>query len=125
MPSYDYRCKQCGRAFALFYKSYKDYDAATPSCTYCGSSDVTRLIRRVSIARPSPNLANLSSGEMLSVLEGGDSREIGSLFQQVGESAGVDLGQTYHEAAERLQKGESIQNVENDLRAQTSTAGDE
>lgn len=125
MPSYDYRCKQCGRAFALFYKSYKDYDAASPVCPQCGSSDLTRLIRRVSIARPSPNLANLSSGEMLSVLEGGDSREIGSLFQQVGDSAGVDLGQTYRETAERLQKGDSIQNVENDLRAQASnTAGE-
>ncbi|NWG18186.1 MAG: zinc ribbon domain-containing protein [Chloroflexi bacterium] len=122
MPSYDYRCKPCGRVFTLFYKSYKDYDAASPVCPQCGSSDLTRLIRQVSIARPSPNLANLSSGEMLSVLDGGDSREIGSLFQQVGDSAGVDLGQTYRETAERLQKGESVERIENDLRAQAGDA---
>ena len=29
MPAYDYRCNSCGRKSTLFYKSYKDYDAAT------------------------------------------------------------------------------------------------
>lgn len=123
MPSYDYRCNQCGRRFALFYKSYKDYDAATPTCPHCQSADVVRRIRRVAIARPSRNLANLSSDEMLSVLDGGNPKEIGSLFQQVGETAGVDMDATYREATERLLKGESIESVENDLSSRDETSG--
>jgi putative FmdB family regulatory protein len=123
MPSYDYRCNQCGRRFALFYKSYKDYDAATPTCTHCQSADVARRIRRVAIARPARDLANLSSDEMLSVLDGGNSKEIGSLFREVGETAGVDMDATYQEATERLLKGESIESVENDLSSRDETSG--
>lgn len=122
MPSYDYRCNHCGRSFALFYKSYKDYDAASPVCPHCQSADVTRRIRRVAISKPSRNLANLSSDEMLSVMEGGDSREVGQLFQQVGESAGVDMDETYQQATQQLLKGDSLEKVERDLQA---GAGDE
>lgn len=119
MPSYDYRCNHCGRAFALFYQSVKDYEAASITCPHCHSDEVARRINRVAIARPSRNLANLSSGEMLSVLEGGDSREVGRLFQDVGDSAGVDMGETYQQATEQLLKGDSVQKVERDLRAQS------
>ena len=58
MPVYDYRCNQCGRRVALFYKTYKDYDEATHTCPNCGSTDLTRLISRVAIARQSRNYEN-------------------------------------------------------------------
>lgn len=119
MPSYDYRCNHCGRGFALFYKSVAEYEAGVPACPHCQSDEVARRINRVAIARPSRNLANLSSGEMLSVLDGGDSREMGQLFQQVGESAGVDMGETYTQATEQLLKGDSVQKVERDLQAKS------
>jgi len=125
MPMYDYRCNHCGRKFALFYKSYKDYEAATVfTCPHCQSSDVTRRISRVAIAQPSRDLSNLSADEMLSVLDGGNPREVGKMFQQVAESAGEDLGESFNDAARRLSKGESIDKVERDLAA-SSPGGDE
>jgi putative FmdB family regulatory protein len=123
MPMYDYRCNACGRPFALFYKTYKDYDAAQPVCPHCGSADVGRRIKRVAIASPSRDLSNLSSNEMLSVLDGGNSQEIGKLFQQVGDTAGVDMGETYTEATKRLLKGESVDKVERDLSESAPGAG--
>lgn len=128
MPSYDYRCNQCGRTFVQFYKSFKDYDPAAPQpCPHCQSSAVTRRIRRVAIQKPSRDLSMLSSNEMLSVLDGGNSREVGKMFQQVAESAGSeagDLGDTYHEATRRLLKGESIASVENDLSSRDTPASE-
>ncbi len=121
MPTYDYSCNHCGRAFALFYKSYKDYDAAVPACPHCQATDVSRKIKGVTIASPSRNLANLTSGDMLSVLDSGDSKEVGKLFQQVGESAGADMGQTYQEATQRLLKGESIPSVEKSLESKAKS----
>jgi putative FmdB family regulatory protein len=124
MPYYDYRCNNCGRPFALFYKSYKDYEAAESfTCPNCGSTDVTRRIRRVAIAQPSRDLSSISSNEMLSVMEGGDSREVGRMFQQVADTTGEDLGATYTETAQRLLKGESMDSVERDLASRTG--GDE
>jgi putative FmdB family regulatory protein len=123
MPAYDYRCNQCGRSMTLFYKTYKDYDAATHTCAYCGSTDLTRLINRVTVARPSRDYANLSSNEMLSVLEGGDSREVGTMFEQVG-AGDPSLGAQYHEATQRLLRGESPEKIERDLQA-SSDSGDD
>jgi putative FmdB family regulatory protein len=126
MPSYDYRCNTCGRTFALFFKSIKAYDPAAPqTCPHCQSTDVARRIRRVAIQKPSRDLSQLSSNEMLSVLDGGNSREVGKMFQQVAETAGGDvgdLGETYNEATRRLLKGESIDSVERDLSSRDEPA---
>lgn len=121
MPMYDYRCKQCSNRFTLFYKSYKDYETSSGhTCPNCGSTEVARRIRGVSIAQPTRDLSNLSSNEMLSVLDGGNSREVGQMFQQVADTAGGDLGETYNTATKRLLQGDSIDRVERDL---ASSAG--
>jgi putative FmdB family regulatory protein len=115
MPSYDYRCNTCGRPLVFSYRTYQAYDEAERVCPHCGSADLTRLISRVAIAKPTQKYANMSSREMLSVLEGGDSREIGTLFQQVG--AGVPSGDgEYHEVTNRLLQGEKPDSIESDLR---------
>jgi putative FmdB family regulatory protein len=116
MPTYDFRCNQCGRKVALFYKSYKDYDAASHTCPKCGSTSLTRLISRVAIARPGRNYTSMSSDEMQNVMEGGDPRELGSMMQQFGDEY-PELGQEYGEVAERLAKGEDPEHVEKDLEA--------
>ncbi len=115
MPIYDYRCNQCGRNFNLYYKSYKDYDTAQPLCTHCQSTDVARRINRVAIPKQGRDMSTLSANEMKTVLDVGDSREIGQMFQQVAATTGTDPGAAYREAADRLTKGESIQSVERDL----------
>ncbi len=114
MPVYDYRCKHCGRRLQLFYKSYKDYDQATHTCPHCGSTDLTRLISRVAIAKPTKDFANMESNEMLNVLEGGDSREVGEMMRQLGQDE-AGLGDTYNEVTNRLLKGESPDKIERDL----------
>jgi putative FmdB family regulatory protein len=123
MPTYDYRCNHCGRPFALIYKTYKDYEAAESHiCPHCQSSDTIRRIKRVAIAAPSRDLSNLSANEMLSVLDGGNSREVGKMFQQVADTTGEDLGESFNDATRRLSKGESIDKVERDLAASSPAA---
>jgi putative FmdB family regulatory protein len=118
MPSYDYRCKTCGRENTLFYKSYAAYDAATPTCPQCGSTDMTRLIRRVAIQSPTRDYTGMSSQEMLSVLESGDSRQVGEMFKQVGGDA-TDLPDVYKNTTDRLLRGDKMEQVERDLRSST------
>ncbi|HEX2620709.1 MAG TPA: FmdB family zinc ribbon protein [Phototrophicaceae bacterium] len=120
MHSYDYRCNHCGTRFTLTYKTYKDYDAAVPVCTSCSSTDLSRLIQKVAIQKPAHNFTKMSSGEMLGVLESGDSHQVGEMFQQIGGSS-PELGMQYHETTQRLLKGESIDKVEKDLQSQQST----
>lgn len=120
MPTYEYRCKNCGRKVSLFYKTYKQYDEATPTCTHCGSADLSRLISRVAIAKPGRDFSSMSETEMLNVLEGGNPQEMGRMMQQVMETAGGDaseLGPEFQEATSRLLKGENPESIEKDLGA--------
>lgn len=119
MPAYDYRCKNCGEEFTLFYKTYADYDAAAQQCPNCASADLARLIRRVAIQRPTRDYTKMSSGEMLSVMESGDARQVGEMFEQVG-GGDPALGADYHAATQRLLRGESVEKVERDLSAPDS-----
>ena len=115
MPTYDYRCQDCGTRFSLYYKTYADYDQAVPRCPQCESSALSRLITSVRFARPSRDYTSMSSQEMLSVLDSGDSRQVGEMFQQVGGTS-PELGADFHEATEQLLKGESMDKVEKNLR---------
>jgi len=114
MPQYDFRCKHCKTRFSVFYKTYDDYDTATPECVNCGQTDLSRLITSVAINKPGHNYTNMSSNEMLSVLEAGDSRQVGEMFQQVG-GGNPALGAQYHETTQKLLDGQNLNKVEKDL----------
>ncbi|MFN8378875.1 MAG: zinc ribbon domain-containing protein [Anaerolineae bacterium] len=117
MPVYEYRCNACGRPVTLTYKSYAAYDAARDTgltCPFCGAADLSRLISRVTLAKPGRDYGSLSSGEMLNVLEGGDTREIGQMFEQVGQDQAMN-DPTMREVGERLLRGESPGSIERDL----------
>lgn len=114
MPVYEYRCNHCGRRATLSYKTYKDYDAAIKGCPHCGSTELTRLISRVAIGKPARDYSTMSSDEMLNVLEGGNSQEVGRMMQQVGQTEG-GLDPMMQDVSERLLKGENPEHIERDL----------
>jgi putative FmdB family regulatory protein len=118
MPAYDFRCSSCGRKAALFYKSYKDYDRASlekmHTCPHCGSHDLTRVIGRIAVPKAGRSYANMSETDMLNVLEGGDSREVGRMFQEVGADGALD-DPAFGEVTDRLMRGESPESIEADI----------
>ncbi len=119
MPQYDYKCKDCGYRFGLFYKTYAAYDADTRTCPNCESESLARVISSVTVKTPSRDYTRMSSGEMLSVLESGNSRQVGEMFNQIG---GTDprMGKQMQETTERLLKGDKKESVERDLRQDQS-----
>jgi putative FmdB family regulatory protein len=123
MPSYDYRCKDCQRRFSLFYKTYAEYDEAAKTCPHCGSESVTRLISRVAVPKPSHNFTNMDSDDMLSVLESGDSRQVGEMFRQISGDD-PEMGEEFNQVTDRLLKGESMESIEKDLGDSDPGGGD-
>lgn len=114
MPQYDFRCKSCSREFTLNYTSMKAYADSTPICLHCESRDLARLITSISVKNPSRDYTNMSSQEMLSVFDSGDSRQVGEMFQQIGGTS-PELGAQYHDATQKLLAGESMDKVERGL----------
>jgi putative FmdB family regulatory protein len=117
MPVYDFVCNSCGQRAALFYKTIAAYDRAQSEdailCPHCGSHALVRLIDRVSIQKPGRNYASMSSGEMLSVLESGDSRAVGEMIRQVGQDDALRDPVT-RDATDRLVKGEKPGSIAHD-----------
>ena len=90
MPEYDFRCDACAHRFTRRFKTYALYDAASLLCPACESAELTRLISQVAVSKGSRDYRNMSSREMLSVLESGDSGQVDDMFKQVG--GGEDRG---------------------------------
>ena len=88
MPEYDFRCDACEHRFTLRFKTYASYDAAALRCPECKAGELTRLITQVAIPKSGRDYRNMSSREMLSVLEAGETRQVDEMFRQVGGGPG-------------------------------------
>ncbi len=117
MPSYDFHCNHCERNSILTYKSINDYAKATHVCPYCQSIDLTRVINKVAIARPSRDYSGMSPQQMVKVMESGNSNEMGELFRQIGDTVPGGMDNQFNEVTEKLLKGQKPESVEADLRA--------
>ena len=89
MPEYDFRCDACGHRFTVRFKTYASVDKAALRCPECNARDLTRLISQVAIPNSGRDYRDMSSAEMLSVLESGDARQVDEMFKQVGGGTGA------------------------------------
>lgn len=92
MPQYDFRCKTCAERFSLHFKSVANYAAATPRCPACDSLELARVISGVAIPQAQRDYRKMSAGEMLSVLEAGEKKQVDDMFRQVNSRTADDSG---------------------------------
>ena len=90
MPDYDFRCEKCAHRFSVKYKTYALFDSANAFCPQCKSNELSRLISRVAIPKSKRDFRGMSSREMLSVLESGESSQVDEMFNQVVGSQSAD-----------------------------------
>lgn len=113
MPYYDYRCQSCQKRVTFFYKTYKEFDQAIPVCTHCGGRELSRLIRRITIAKSeNSRVDGLADEAMLGNLDENDPRSIGRFMRQMSEQTGEDLGEEFGEVVNRLEKGQTPDEIE-------------
>ena len=117
MPSYDYRCNACRRRVTLTYKTYAEYDHATPVCSRCGSPNLTRVIGRVAIAKSeSSRFADMDSDDSaLDDLADADPATLGRYMRRMSAETGEDLGEEFNEVVERLEHGEDPESIESSM----------
>ncbi len=122
MPSYDYRCNNCQRRVVLTYKTYADYDKATPICPRCQGTSLTRLISRVAIAKSEANrFDSMDDDSMLDDLADADPATMGRYMRRMSREMGEDLGDEFNEVVERLEHGENPDDIEASLPEPTGT----
>lgn len=114
MPFYPYRCLDCKKRFEVFL-SYSEYGAQPVTCPHCQSQNVQRRINRVRIARSEESrLDNLSDFDDFEGLED-DPRSLGRMMRRMGQEMGEDVGPEFDEVIDRLEAGQSPEEIESAL----------
>jgi len=113
MPIYEYRCRRCRRRVSILLRSLSDIETAKPICSHCGHDQLDRLVSRVAVLKSEESrLDDLSDSSMLGDVDENDPRSIGRWMKKMAAEAGEDLGDEFHEAVDRLEAGQSPEEIE-------------
>lgn len=113
MPIYEYICLDCRRQVSLFFRTISEAQEATPTCPHCGSTRLVRRISRVAMLRSEESrLESLMDTNFLSGLEEEDPRALAQFMRRMSNELGEDLGDEFGEVVDRLEAGESPEEIE-------------
>ncbi len=116
MPIYEYRCLKCGKRVSLFIRSIAAAGDAQPRCPSCQSQELRRLVSRVAVlASEESRLDNLADPSSLGDVDENDPRSIGRWMRRMGQETGEDLGPEFGQVVDRLEAGQSPEEIEQAL----------
>jgi putative FmdB family regulatory protein len=116
MPIYEYRCQHCGKRTSLFIRSFSAAADTRPCCPKCGSQNLRRLVSRIAVlASEESRLDNLADPSNFGDIDENDPRSVGRWMRRMGQETGEDLGPEFGEVCDRLESGQSPEEIEKDL----------
>ena len=111
MPVYSYTCEECGVRFAK-HLSYQDYGSTRINCPKCGSAHVQRRITRPRMLRgEGGDMTNLDDPSDLAE----DPRAMARMMRDMSSDMGEELPPEFDEVMDRLEKGQSPDEIEKEL----------
>lgn len=114
MPLYEFRCLQCKKRFEVFM-TYAEYGNKSVTCKHCGSNNVTRKIGRIRIAKSEDSrLDDFTDPSSLEGLED-DPKALGKMMRRMSGELGEEMPPEFDEVVDRLEKGQSPEDIERDL----------
>ena len=114
MPTYLYQCQNCSKRFELFM-TYEEYGSLELRCLHCDSDQVVRRIGRIRIAKSEDSrLEDLADPSMLDGLED-DPKALGRMMRKMSGEMGEDMGPEFDEVIDRLESGQSPEDIEDAL----------
>jgi putative FmdB family regulatory protein len=112
MPTYDFVCNTCNQRFDVFL-TYAEYGKKTVTCPHCSSKDVRRRMTKVRIAK-SEDARMESMTDDFSGFEGleDDPKAMGQMMRKMGKEMGEELPPEFDEVVDRLESGQSPEDIE-------------
>jgi putative FmdB family regulatory protein len=122
MPTYDFICLNCNERFDVFL-TFSEYGKKEIHCIHCGSDKVRRRMTKVRIAKSEES--RMESVMDPSALEGmeDDPRAIGQMMKKMGKEMGEELPPEFDDVVDRLEAGQSPEEIESALPDLGSDAG--
>ena len=115
MPTYDFICNKCSQRFDIFL-TFSEYGQKTVTCAHCGSKNVRRRMTKVRIAKTEESRMDRMADDF-SGFEGleDDPRAMGQMMRKMGKEMGEELPPEFDEVVDRLEKGQSPEDIESAL----------
>lgn len=115
MPTYDYLCLACRQPFEVFL-TYREYGLKKVKCLHCGSLQVKRRVPRVRLLKSDDSRMD-SMADDISGLEGleDDPRALGRMMRKMGREMGEELPPEFDDVVDRLEAGQSPDEIESSL----------
>ena len=114
MPLYDFLCLECKKRFEVRI-TFAEYEKSHVSCIVCGSTHVQRRIGRVRIARSDDaRMEDFDNPKSIDSLEQ-DPKAMGSMLRKMKSQVGQEVGPEFDEVVNRLESGQSPEQIEKDL----------
>ena len=112
MPTYDFICNTCNQRFDVFM-TFNEYGKKIVTCAHCNSQNVRRRMTKVRVAKSEDSrmesMANDFSG-----IEGleNDPKAMGRMMRKMGKEMGEDLPPEFDDVVDRLEAGQSPEEIE-------------
>jgi putative FmdB family regulatory protein len=114
MPIYEYRCGNCKRRVSIFFRSFSAIGEAR--CPNCDSTDLTRLVSKVAAPKSEDaRLAALSDPSSFGDVDENDPKSIARFMRKMGGEMGEEMGPEFGEMVDRLESGESPEEIEKSM----------
>lgn len=115
MPTYDFVCNACNQRFDVF-QTFSEYGKKPVNCIHCNSADVRRRMTKVRIAKSETSrMESMTSGiENFDALEK-DPQALGQMMRKMGSEMGEELPPEYNDVVDRLEAGQSPEEIESAL----------
>jgi putative FmdB family regulatory protein len=112
MPTYDFVCNDCHQRFDVF-QTFAEYGKVPVTCTHCNSKNVRRRMTKVRVAKSEESRME-SMADDFSGFEGleEDPQAMGRVMRKMGNEMGEDLPPEFDEVVDRLEKGQSPEDIE-------------
>ena len=112
MPTYDFICNDCHQRFDVFL-TYAEYGKTAVNCPNCHSKNVRRRMTKVRVAKSEESRMD-SMADDFSGFEGleDDPKAMGRMMRKMGKEMGEDLPPEFDEVVDRLESGQSPDDIE-------------
>lgn len=118
MPVYEYYCAGCKRVVSIWWRSFAAAAAgeADARCPRCKRKGLRRKVSRVAVLRSEERLMDdLTDPSAFSDLDEDDPKSIGRMLRKMGRASGEDMGDEFDEVVDRLEAGQSPEEIEKEV----------
>ncbi len=114
MPVYEYACDNCRKIFSFLVRNSSKHKA--PKCPECGRGAMKRMISSFRVGHTEENRPEkLSDPSLYAGLDENDPKSLARFMRKMGKEMGEDMPEELEEMCQRLESGESPEDIERSM----------